>query len=340
MKARLSLTASFMVRLLTLAAVLACSAHASPWKAYWSDVADSMIRRINPDGSGAEDVVGSPNVRGIAFDPGTADVQPVMYWTSPSGGGKVFVGNINGGDQQALLSIQGNVSDIALDLDGSMMYWANISGSIQRAGISRTNLPHPVPPNPAAQTIIVGGGSVVYGIALDVVAGKIYWTDYGTGAGDGRIRCAELDGTLLPGEVWPDLEGPVDVEVDTAASMLYWLELDSGKLRSADAGDPAAAPQDVVTGLDEPIGLALDPILGYAYWTEQGSTDAVSRIKLDSPGAVVEVLAMSNQPWAIALCDPPPQLVPTLTEWGIILLASVVAISGAVHVGKMRRAHA
>ena len=331
MRARLNLTASFTGRLSVLAAVLACAAYGSPWKVYWSDTTGQAIRRKNPHdmnpatGELVAQTANTVTVRGLAFDPGTDLIAPKMYWTS---GGAVFVADIDGTNAASLYTGLSSPTDLVLDVGAGVLSWGSTNGRIYQA---------PQAGGGPVNEIIIGGGTEIYGIAVG--GGTIYWTEVGDWATTGMVRSAALGGP--PGgphaDLFTGLAGPVDVEIDTGTGTLYWLEYTSGKLFSGNAdGSGAAVP--VLDSLNNPAGLALDPILGYAYWTEQGGTGLVKRVRISD--STVQTLYDDTTPWAIALCDPPPQLVPTLTEWGIILLIAVVALSGAAHVAKMRRARA
>jgi len=127
------------------------------------------------------------------------------------------------------------------------------------------------------------------GIALDVDAGKLYWTQKGPdNAGEGRIFRANLE--IPKGQtpanrkdielLYENLPEPIDLELDLANRTIYWT----------DRGDPPRgntvnrAPMDLAqgTGKKEPgiifdhlmegIGIALDLKGGRMFLTDLGGS--------------------------------------------------------------------
>ncbi|MBN1376445.1 MAG: hypothetical protein JXA01_09850 [Dehalococcoidia bacterium] len=120
---------------------------------------------------------------------------------------------------------------------------------------------------------IVADACDVFGIAIDSIRGKIYWANHLL---SGNISRANLDGTerevILTG-----LNSPVEIEIDTDGSKIYWTEENGGKIGRAnlDGSDPC----DLVTGLSAPEGLALDVAGGKIYWGD--STNTISKADLN-----------------------------------------------------------
>ena len=127
------------------------------------------------------------------------------------------------------------------------------------------------------------------GIALDVEAGKVYWTQKGpANAGAGRIFRANLE--IPRGQtpanrkdvelLYDNLPEPIDLELDLANGMIYWT----------DRGDPPRgntvnrAPMDPPQGsgkkepviifdhLEEGIGIALDLKSSRMFLTDLGGS--------------------------------------------------------------------
>ena len=127
------------------------------------------------------------------------------------------------------------------------------------------------------------------GIALDVEAGKLYWTQKGSdNAGQGRIFRANLE--IPKGQsaanrqdielLYDGLPEPIDLELDLANRTIYWT----------DRGDPPRgntvnrAPMDPAKGADkkepviifdhlmEGIGIALDLKGGRMFLTDLGGS--------------------------------------------------------------------
>ena len=80
------------------------------------------------------------------------------------------------------------------------MYWTDWGGdrTVSRANLDGTSV-----------EVIVTGESEPTGIALDTVAGKIYWTDYA----DNDIKRSNLDGTGLE-TLATGLSSPIGIALD------------------------------------------------------------------------------------------------------------------------------
>lgn len=123
-------------------------------------------------------------------------------------------------------------------------------------------------PNLTGITSIDTGGSVIRGITVDGVAGKIYWTTSNLVTG-GKIFKANLDGTgkqtlysFSPGS-GVNLRGIV-----VSGTALYWADYNARKIILGDI--LGAAQSDLITGLGAVVGVALGGD-GNIYWTEADS---------------------------------------------------------------------
>ena len=132
------------------------------------------------------------------------------------------------------------------------------------------------------------------GIALDISAGKVYWTQKGgDNAGLGVIRRANLE--LRPGEdpahrsdielLYDKLPEPIDLDLDLTRRMIYWTDRGSntvsrGGLDPASGASPAhhPDPQIVMSDLKEAIGIALDIPGDRMYVTDLGGTVYSARL--------------------------------------------------------------
>lgn len=131
------------------------------------------------------------------------------------------------------------------------------------------------------------------GIAADVSAGTLYWTD-----GDptnGAVRRADSDGsnvqTLVTG-----LDGPAGIALDHEADMVYWAEPSDETIQRVNLDGSGA--ETLVSGVPTPTNLALDTTRDRLYWT---STRRIFRANLD--GGDVEVLIPSTLPGRDAAFD-------------------------------------
>ena len=171
-------------------------------KMYWSSNAAASIKRSALDGSGSTSLVSqglldslvgvdplvrADDVSGIALDLTGGR----LYWANgrhlnsmPLSGVATAADAVH----QFELSGLGVITKIKLDLDNSLVYWTNNTGSVvQRAGLTG-----------AGQTTLVSRGfGRPAGLAIDVSGDKLYFGDtLGTG-GRGEILRANLDGSSL-----------------------------------------------------------------------------------------------------------------------------------------------
>ena len=97
-----------------------------------------------------------------------------------------------------------------------------------------------------------------FGLALDPLAGKIYWTERGTGLNGGhQIRRADLDGQdgeVLVNSAPYSLSG---ITVDPATDKLYWTDEASGSIWRLDTSVRNAMPEEVIADLTAPEGIVM-----------------------------------------------------------------------------------
>ena len=138
---------------------------------YWTDWDTNKIQRANLDGSNVEDIVtGLLSPIGIALDVAAGK----MYWTDRSRN-KIQRANLDGSNIEDIVSGLHIPWGIALDVAAGKMYWIdrgrdNLNGDMNIGKIQRANL------NGSNIEDIVTGLLRPLRIALDVAAGKMYWT--------------------------------------------------------------------------------------------------------------------------------------------------------------------
>jgi len=119
------------------------------------------------------------------------------------------------------------------------------------------------------------------GIAVDVAAGHIYWTNMGSSVGtnDGSIERADIDGQnrrviVPPGGTFT----PKQIQLDRKNGKLYWCDreglrvmranLDGSQLETlVEAGRGEVDRRDQTRWC---VGIALDPERQQIYWTQKG----------------------------------------------------------------------
>src|ERR1700739_2848047 len=154
-------------------------------------------------------------------------------------------------------------------------------------------------PDGTDKTFLVTGCPVPDGVAVDVEAGHIYWTNMGVPpANDGSIERAAPDGgnrpTIVPsGGTYT----PKQLHFDAASRKLYWGDREGMRVMRCDI-DGSNLETLVSTGQGEDdrqdktkwcVGVAVDHVGGHLYWTQKGPSDAglgmILRAGIDVPAA-------------------------------------------------------
>ena len=152
-------------------------------------------------------------------------------------------------------------------------------------------------PDGSGKTIIVTGCPVPDGVAVDVEAGHIYWTNMGVpSANDGSIERVDLDGnnrtTIVPSG---DTYTPKQLHLDAVGRKLYWGDREGMRVMRCDL-DGSNVETLVQAGLGDEdrrdqtnwcVGVAVDHAGGHLYWTQKGPGDAglgrILRAGIDLP---------------------------------------------------------
>ena len=228
-------------------------------KMYWADQWTDAIRRSDLDGENIEDLVtGVEDPRDIALDL----VAGRMYWTE-QGTGTIRRADLDGTNGETLIEAEGP-KGIALDVIERKMYWtAKEVGRFSDVGVvQRSNL------NGANVETLVAGLGDPEDIALDLVAGKIYYSVGHTADRSAchdrfrpltgclsRIRRSNLDGSNSEPLV-SRVGGPVEIALDVVEGKMYWADKRHGKIHRSDLD--GGNVEEIVTGLVRPVGIALD----------------------------------------------------------------------------------
>jgi hypothetical protein len=152
-------------------------------------------------------------------------------------------------------------------------------------------------PDGSDKTVIVTGCAVPDGVAVDVEAGHIYWTNMGVPpANDGSIERVDLDGsnrtTVVPsGGTYT----PKQLHLDAVGRKLYWGDREGMRVMRCGL-DGSNIETLVQTGQDDEdrrdetrwcVGVAVDHVGGHLYWTQKGPSDAgvgkILRAGIDVP---------------------------------------------------------
>ena len=173
------------------------------------------------------------------------------------------------------------------------MYWTDrrydsstraYVGKIQRANLDGSNVEDISPTT---------GVSSVWGIALDLANGKMYW------AIPGKIQRANLDGSQVEDIITTGLSAPYYIALDLASGKMYWTDRGTNKIQRANL-DGSQVEDLITTGVIGPWDIALDVGRGKMYWTDLNGRK-IHRANLD--GSNVEDLTPTGvwSPHGIAL---------------------------------------
>jgi hypothetical protein len=270
------------------------TAKATRARLFFLSASSGEVFSANPDGSDVKVIVseGRRMPDGIVVE----TVAGHLYWTNmgnpTANDGSIERSDLDGKNVIHIVSPGGTFTPKQLQLDekNRKLYWCDREGMrVMRANLDGSDI----------ETLIdtsegdTRPGKVIkkwcVGIALDVEAGKLYWTQKGSdNAGEGRIFRANLE--IPKGQTAADrkdiellyggLPEPIDLELDLANRTIYWT----------DRGDPPRgntvnrAPMDPAQGngkkepvvifdhLMEGIGIALDLKGGRMFLTDLGGS--------------------------------------------------------------------
>jgi DNA-binding beta-propeller fold protein YncE len=269
-------------------------AAATAARLFFLSASSGEVFSANPDGSDLKVIVseGRRLPDGIVVDTEAGH----LYWTNmgnpTANDGSIERADFAGNNVTHIVPPGGTFTPKQLQLDekNRKLYWCDREGMrVMRANLDGSEI----------ETLIdtsegeARPGKVIkkwcVGIALDVEAGKLYWTQKGSdNAGEGRIFRANLE--IPKGQtpanrkdidlLYEGLPEPIDLELDLANRTIYWT----------DRGDPPRgntvnrAPMDPAQGngkkepviifdhLMEGIGIALDLKGGRMFLTDLGGS--------------------------------------------------------------------
>jgi len=153
-------------------------------------------------------------------------------------------------------------------------------------------------PDGSDRKVIVADCQLPDGIAIDVGAGHIYWTNMGStpSVNDGSIERADIDGknrkVIVPrGATFT----PKQLQLDQKNGKLYWCDREGmrvmrSNLNGSQIETLVEAGRGDVDRRDQTrwcVGITIDPKLGKIYWTQKGPDNAglgrIFRANIDIP---------------------------------------------------------
>src|ERR1700682_5167548 len=133
--------------------------------------------------------------------------------------------------------------------------------------------------------LVEEGRKLPDGLAVDVEAGHLYWTNMGNPkVNDGSILRSDLDGKHMATIVSPGgTFTPKQLTIDKAKGKLYWSDREGMRVMRANLDGTAVetlvdtSQGDTRPGRDPKkwcVGIAVDPAGGKVYWTQKGGDNA------------------------------------------------------------------
>ena len=196
--------------------------------------------------------------------------RPPIYWTDNGG-----IYALRGAEVHRLLPAVNNAISIAVEESLGKIYWTAVNlANPNRGMLNSANL------DGSGATVLADIYGTPLHIAVDAVAGRLYWTDV-----LGRLQRSSLTGTDI-GNLVRDIPLWPPSTLAVAAGNVYWTE--SGRIRYANISGETRMIHDLITGLDEPLSIAIAG--NKLYWLER-SADASGKLqRINLNGTHVEVL--------------------------------------------------
>jgi DNA-binding beta-propeller fold protein YncE len=290
------------------------TAKAATARLFFLSASSGQVFSANPDGSDLRVIVseGRRIPDGIVVDVEAGH----LYWTNmgnpTANDGSIERSDLDGSSVTHIIPPGGTFTPKQLQFDekNHKLYWCDREGMrVMRANLDGSKIETLIDTSEGDTRPGKDIKKWCVGIALDVEAGKVYWTQKGpNNAGEGRIFRANLE--IPKGQtpanrkdvelLYGNLPEPIDLELDLANRTLYWT----------DRGDPPRgntvnrAPMDRAQGngkkepeivfdhLEEGIGIALDLKGGHMFLTDLGGS--VYNANLDGSNKKTVLAAEGN----------------------------------------------
>lgn len=215
---------------------------------------------------------------GLAYD----DVHEKIYFSDfeVTGEGKIWRINLDGTDLEEIVGGLFDPYQVALDVAGGKVYWAEDVDEDDIAHIGRANLD-----GTDMEYIVSLEGAAFTGVSLDVENNKMYYYDYWLE----DIYVANLDGT----EATPIIQGVYgySLYVDTVNDKIYFDEQRAKSLLRADLD--GSNVETIDNNGTRIYGFAIDHEKGKLYWSGRDS-GAITQANLDGSHKLVIKSGLSS----------------------------------------------
>jgi hypothetical protein len=261
---------------------------------FFLSASSGQVFSANPDGSDLQVIVseGRRLPDGIVVDVAAGH----LYWTNmgnpTANDGSIERADFDGKNLTHIVPPGATFTPKQLQLDekNRKLYWCDREGMrIMRANLDGSKIETLVDTSEGDARPGKDIKKWCVGIALDVEAGKLYWTQKGSdNAGEGRIFRANLE--IPKGQsagnrkdielLYEGLPEPIDLELDLASRTIYWTDRGDpprGNTVNRASMDPAQGngkkePVIIFDHLMEGIGIALDLKGGRMFLTDLGGS--------------------------------------------------------------------
>lgn len=162
-----------------------------------------------------------------------------------------------------------NYSYLAYDPMGRMIYYS-IADPLPMLWCSRPDGAQP------QKLLTFDSHHFVRGMAIDAVAGKIYWSSSdGYVAGNGKIRRANLDGSELE-DLVTGMVYPYGMALDMANGRMFWIRQEDTAIWRANLDGSDSRRLLPLGSSSYAFCLALDTANSRLYWTDSGNSSIQS----------------------------------------------------------------
>ncbi len=200
-----------------------------------------------------------------------------LYWFDFSYRNYLYSNNFAGTNPKVVASSPVyNTTRFVIDSVEKWMYWVNRSGSFQSdnsESILRSRL------DGSSVQQLQGSNQLdePFGIGLDVVNQKLYWTGSGN-----EIKRSNTNGTGVETILYDDgsFAEAGDIVVDGANHRMFWTDSKNGKIQQSDLNGTQIIT--LADGIANPRSLYYEPTAGDIYFAEFAGGKTIQKITLSS----------------------------------------------------------